>query len=194
MSANRSTQNAAHLPAGFQADHTVSLRQKRYAFAVQTIFILASLLSVGAALLFRLPLETAWPPAITILVTLLALLVYMALHELSHGVALQLMTGVRPTYALRFPFLTTGTDAYLNRRTAVIAALTPVIVWGLVLFAALTTVPQDCRLTVYILLTLNFAGSAGDFVEVYVASRQPAGALIQDDGDIVHVFVPTPRT
>lgn len=58
------------------------------------------------------------------------------------------------------------------------------------LLAALVTLPDDYRLTAYILLTLNFAGSAGDIVEVYVVSRQPAEALFQDDGNDLHVFLP----
>jgi hypothetical protein len=37
---------------------------------------------------------------------------------------------------------------------------------------------------------LNFAGSVGDCVEAYVVSRQQPDALVQDDGDKVHVFVP----
>jgi hypothetical protein len=81
-------------------------------------------------------------------------------------------------------------SAYLTRRSAVIVALAPAVLWGIVLVAALFIVPQDYRLTVYILLALNFAGSAGDFVEVYVVSRQQPDALIQDDGNKVLVFVP----
>ncbi|MFD0047135.1 DUF3267 domain-containing protein [Pseudarthrobacter scleromae] len=101
-----------------------------------------------------------------------------------------MLTRVRPTYAVRFPFLTTGNRAYLTRRTAVVVALAPCIVWGGVLLAALLTVPADYRITMYVLLALNFAGSAGDYVEVYVVSRQQPDALVQDDGDNINVFVP----
>lgn len=71
-----------------------------------------------------------------------------------------------------------------------IVAVAPAVIWGLVLLAALATLPQDYLLTAYILLALSFAGSSGDFVEVYVVSRQPSGALVQDDGNKVLVFVP----
>lgn len=58
------------------------------------------------------------------------------------------------------------------------------------LVVALLTLPPDYLLSAYILLTLNFAGSAGDFVEVYVVSRQQQDALVKDDGNQIHVFVP----
>ena len=80
--------------------------------------------------------------------------------------------------------------AYLTRRTAVIVALTPCLAWGIVLLVALLTVPADYRLTAYILLVLNFAGSAGDYLEVYVVHQQQPDALVQDNGDSVHIFVP----
>jgi hypothetical protein len=59
-----------------------------------------------------------------------------------------------------------------------------------VLVAALLTLPRDYLLTAYILLALNFAGSAGDYLEVYVVSRQQPNALVQDDGGKIRVFVP----
>jgi hypothetical protein len=114
----------------------------------------------------------------------------MAVHEATHGVVLHVLTKVRPTYAVRFPFLTTGSHVYLTRRSVAIAALSPAILWGIVLVVALFTVPAEYRLTAYILVTLNFAGSSGDYVEVVVAARQPRGALLQDDGSQIHVFVP----
>ncbi|MEO7754277.1 MAG: hypothetical protein ABIS35_12775 [Terracoccus sp.] len=55
---------------------------------------------------------------------------------------------------------------------------------------ALLVLPQDYLLTAYIVLALNVAGSAGDFVEVHVVSRQPATALIHDDGTSIRVHVP----
>lgn len=56
--------------------------------------------------------------------------------------------------------------------------------------AALFALPADYRLTAYVVLALNFAGSAGDIVEAYVVSRQQPEALVQDDGGKIHVFLP----
>lgn len=191
MSVGRYLQDAAVLPANYRAQHTVDLKKdKTLARAVQAIFVAVALIAVGAPLLFDLPLETGWAPVVTLLVTLAACLVYMAAHEATHGVTLQLLTGMRPTYTVRFPFLTTGNRAYLARRSAVIVALAPVLLWAIVLVVGLLTLPQDYRLTAYILLALNVAGSAGDFVEVHVVSRQQPDALVQDDGNKIHVFTP----
>ncbi|MGV9746399.1 DUF3267 domain-containing protein [Rhodococcus zopfii] len=183
--------STAELPPGYRIHRTVDLeKDRKFAVAVQGLFVLVALCAVAAALLLDLPLTSGWSPVVTVPVTLLMCLVYMAVHEATHGFVLQSLTEVRPSYAVRFPFLTTGSRAYLTRRNAVIAALAPSVVWGIVLFVALLTLPADYRLTAYILLALNFAGSAGDFVEVYVVARQQHDALVRDDGGKLHIFVP----
>jgi hypothetical protein len=191
MGAERSPQSIEELPASYRVHLTVDLKKdKKLATAVQGIFVLIALVAVGAALLLGLPLETGWPSWAAILVTAGACFVYMAVHEATHGVTLRLLTGVKPSYRLRFPFLITGSRAYLTRRSAAMVALAPAVLWGIVLLAALFTLPDDCRLTTYVLFVLNFAGSAGDFVEGYVVSQQQPQALVQDDGDKVNVFLP----
>lgn len=191
MSAGRGPKDTAELPLTYGAQLTVNFKKdKKLALAIQATFLLLALLAVAVALLVPLPLATSWAPVLTIAVTLAACLAYMAVHEATHGVTLQLLTKVKPTYKLHFPFLTTGNHAYLTRRSAVIVALAPSVIWGVVLLAALITLPDDYRLTAYIVLALNFVGSAGDFVEVFVVSRQPTAALLQDDGDDLHVFLP----
>ena len=137
-----SLRDTAELPRTYREHRTVDLKtDKKFAVAVQGIFVLMALVAVGAALLLELPLETSWSLILTISVTLFACLIYMAVHEATHGVVLQMLTKVKSFYAVRFPFLTTGNHAYLTRRSAVVVALAPVVIWGIVLVAALLTLP-----------------------------------------------------
>lgn len=179
------------LPTTYHRHLTVDFKKDRkFSVALQAIFLAVILIAVAVALIFDLPLASGWNPVVTTLVTLLLLLVYMAVHEATHGVALRVLTGTQPSYAVRFPFLSTSSPLYLTRGSVVIVALAPCLIWGTVLFAALLLVPEDLRLTVYILLALNFAGSAGDYLETALALRQPRQALLQDEGSCVHVFLP----
>lgn len=183
--------DAAELPDSYRRDDTIDLKKDRkLALAVQGGFVVLAALAVAVAWLANLPLQTEWNPFVAIVVTVVACLVYMIVHEATHGVMLQLLTKVKPSYRMRFPFLTTGGNAFLTPRSAIVIALAPMVVWAVVLIVALLLVPQDWRLTVYVVLALNFAGSSGDLVEVYVLSRQRRDALVQDDGDRIHVFLP----
>ncbi|AGS34827.1 integral membrane protein [Corynebacterium maris DSM 45190] len=179
------------LPTNYHRYLTVDFKKDRkFSVTLQGIFLAVILIAVTVALIFDLPLTSGWNPVVTTLATLLLLLVYMAAHEATHGVTLRLLTGTQPSYAVRFPFLATSSPLYLTRGSTVIVALAPCLIWGAVLVTALLLVPVDLRLTVYILLALNFAGSAGDYLEAVLALRQRREALLQDEGDCVHVFLP----
>lgn len=184
--------DTAELPATYVQHSSVDFKKDRkIAIIIQAIFLVVAVLAVAIALLFELPLASAWHPVITLTVTVLAGLVYMAAHEATHGVTLRLLTGARPSYRFRFPFLTTSSSLYLTRRSVVLIALVPCVLWGLMLLVALFFVPADVRLTVYIVLALNFAGSAGDYVETALALRQPPRTLLQDTADKIYIFRPT---
>ncbi|MFC5043376.1 DUF3267 domain-containing protein [Ornithinimicrobium kibberense] len=114
----------------------------------------------------------------------------MALHELTHAGLLWALTGTRPTVGVRLPYLVTGSQALLPRRTATTVALGPLVLWGLVLLGLLAVVPDEMFLTVYVLAGLNLAGSAGDLLQAWRVGRLPSAALVRDDGRRTTVHLP----
>lgn len=66
---------------------------------------------------------------VTAAVTVAAVVVYMVAHEFTHGTALWALTRVRPTYAVRLPYLSTGSQALLPRRDVVVVAVAPFALW-----------------------------------------------------------------
>lgn len=119
------------LPTNYHRHLTVDFKKDRkFSVALQAIFLAVILIAVAVALIFDLPLASGWNPVVTTLVTLLLLLVYMAVHEATHGVALRVLTGTQPSYAVRFPFLSTSSPLYLTRGSVVIVALAPCLIWG----------------------------------------------------------------
>jgi len=99
-----SLRDTTKLPSTYREHRMVDLKKdKKFAGAVQGLFVLVTLVAVGAALLLELPLETSWSSILTISVTLFACLIYMAVHEMTHGVVLQMLTKVKPSYAVRSP-------------------------------------------------------------------------------------------
>lgn len=175
-------------------DHRVAavdLEEDRGAgLLVQVGFLLVAVTMVGLALLLDLPLDSAWGGWTVALVTVLACVGYMAVHELTHGVLLWGLTGTRPTVAVRLPYLVTGSEALLTRRVAVAVALGPVVLWGLPLLGLLGVVRAELFVTVYVLVGLNLAGSVGDLLQAWRIGRLPADALVRDDGRRTTVHLP----
>lgn len=179
------------LPAGYRPHGSVDLkRDRQQLLAVQVVAVLIVAVMVGPVLLLDLLPAGSWGTWVTVAVTVAACLTYGAAHELTHGAALRLLCDARPTVAVRFPYLVTGSPAYLGRRSFAAVALAPSVVWGVVLLVLLVVVPAPWALTVFVVAVLNFAGSSGDYIQAYAAARLPPEALIQDDGRTTTVFLP----
>ncbi|MGJ7441738.1 DUF3267 domain-containing protein [Aquipuribacter sp. MA13-6] len=191
MKAPHVTVRPAVPPSGYRLHRSLDLRRGRAAVATQAVFLLVVGVMVGVAAVADLSFATGWGTAMTWVVTLVACGVYMVLHELTHGAALRLLSDSGPSFAVRFPYLSTGSDAYLSRSTYIRVALAPAVVWGLVLLVAILLAPADWFLTLYVLTVLNLAGSAGDVVLVRAVLGVPQDALVRDDGRRTTVWVTT---
>jgi hypothetical protein len=185
------TRNTNNLPAGYDARTTVDLKADvKIAAAIQVGFVVIALVLVGSAYILGFPLSSGLSTWATIVLTVAACLFYMVAHELTHAGLLWFFTRLRPAIALRFPYLIVGGQGYLNRRTFLIVALAPVVIWGLVLVTLLETLPQQFHLSLYIVTVLNFAGSSGDYFQAYAIAKLPPTALVQDNGRVTTVYLP----
>lgn len=177
---------------GYRLHSMLDLKEdRRAATTIQAAFALTVVAMVLAAWVLELPLDSTLNVGVTTALTVGACLAYMALHELTHALALWVLTRERPTVAVRLPYLVTGSEALLTRGTAVIVALTPVVLHTSALLGLLATLPSDYFLTTYVVLGLNLAGSAGDVLQARAFLRLPSAALIRDDGQTTSVFLPT---
>ncbi len=180
--------NVPSLPPNYTLQSSYDLKSPQLNWIIQLIFLVIAGIMVGAAFLF------AWIPAsslhglVVAAITIGLVLVYMSLHELTHGVVLSLLSKTPFRYAFRFPFLTTGSTSYYNKKSFILVCLVPSVLWGIVLGVLFTVVPSDYRLSLYIVLGLNVAGSAGDYLQVFLAFKTRPKGLIQDDGSITRIY------
>ncbi len=178
-------------PDSYRLQSTLDLKEnKRAATTISVGFALAVAAMIVLALVLDLPFESAMSTGVSTAVTVAACVLYMIVHELTHAVALWWLGQSRPTVAVRLPYLTTGSQALLTRRKAVVVALAPLVLYTLVLLDLLRTLPSDFFLTVYVVLVLNVAGSAGDVVQAHAILRLPHAALVRDDGSETTVYLP----
>ncbi|MHA2787570.1 DUF3267 domain-containing protein [Corynebacterium sp. S7] len=177
------------LPANYVLDSSINI-QKDDKTKIQGGFIAIALVAFAIALLFDLPINSGWNTALVVVVTIIAVLIYLALHEATHGIVAKWLTKTPSSYSFSFPFLRTSNAGFLSRKDLAVVALAPVVLWGIVLLMALLFVPEDFRMTFYILLALNFAGSSGDYIEASTALKQPKSALMRDNGNELEVYLP----
>ena len=112
----------------------------------------------------------------------LALILYIPLHELVHGIAMFALSGVKPTYGLKLPYAYAGSTVWFDKKSHIITALAPVVLWGIVLQYAIARLPQAWFWPLWIIQISNLSGSAGDLYTVWALARMKGDLLIQDTG------------
>lgn len=183
--------NTNVLPPRYGVHTTVDLKaDRKVAAAIQVVFVAIAVVSVGLALILGFPLSGGFGTWVNFAVMVIACLLYMVIHELTHAGFLYLFSRTRPAFALRIPYLVVGGRGYLNTRSFIVVALAPVVVWGVILVILQVTLPAQFFFSVYIVTILNFAGSAGDYFQAYAVAKLPPIALIQDDGTATTVYLP----
>ena len=128
----------------------------------------------------------AWPATAGMYVA------YILLHELTHGVLMHALSGVKPKYGLKLPYAYAGSHVYFDKKSHNLIALAPLVVWGVVLFALERTMPAGWLWLFYMIQISNVSGSVGDMYCVLHLRKLPGDILIQDTGTRMRIFAPRP--
>lgn len=118
---------------------------------------------------------------------------YILLHELTHGVLMHALSGVKPTYGLKLPYAYAGSRAFFDKRSHGLIALAPLAVWGAALFALERTLPEGWFWILYSVQIANVSGSVGDVYCVLHLHRLPKNIVVQDTGTRMRILAPRPE-
>jgi len=117
-------------------------------------------------------------------------LLYMVLHELTHGVCMKHYSGAPVKYGFTGVYAYAGSEAYFDRRSYFVIALAPIVVLGIVLAVINALVPESWFWVVYFIQIGNLSGAAGDLYVTARFRKHPETVLIQDSGVAMSVYVP----
>lgn len=114
--------------------------------------------------------------------------VYVILHEFTHGLAMKISGGMRVKYGFTGLYAYAGSEKdYFPKWRYIFIALAPVVLWGII-FAVLETAFPALGWSIYFLQMINVSGAAGD---LYVTCRMlmmPGSVLVMDTGVNMTVF------
>ena len=180
------------LPEGYREAKTVDAQNKKLGLLLN-LAALAPLLLIGGAVFFILGptriLESAAEAEnffLHLLVFMGAMIAYIILHELVHGVIYKALTGRKLKFGLTLTVAYCGVpDIYVYRRTALLALAGPLVVFIPVfaLPAFLLPLPADQMLAAR-LLGLHLRGCSGDLYDLwlYALRFKAPETLMRDTG------------
>ena len=183
--------NYRHLPKGYRYAGTLDFMRSRKQMKV-VVYLSVALIVVPALIgLLVAPVGPGWRLLCSRwygwFLLAAALILYIPLHELTHGVVMFALSGVKPAYGLKLPYAYAGSTVWFDRKSHVITALAPVAVWGVALQVAIALLPGEWFWPIWIVQISNLSGSAGDLYTAWALIRMEGDLLIQDTG--VHMRI-----
>ena len=119
---------------------------------------------------------------------LLGCILYIILHEITHLIFMKIFSKEKINISIKFPTISVGSNAEYSKKQFSIIALAPVIILGIILILLILFSSKDYTFLWSILLTLNFAGSGGDFLQFLKISKYPTNTYFQDTSNETIVF------
>ncbi len=121
-------------------------------------------------------------------VLLVAMILYLILHEAVHGVAMKICGTKKVKYGFTGLYAYAGSDDFYDKKSYIFIALAPVVLWGIVLLVINLFVPKNWFWVVYFIQIFNISGAAGDFYVTAKFSKMPKDILISDSGVGMKVY------
>ena len=174
------------LPEAYREIMRVDLQKnKKQALIVNVVALVIAVLMV-VPMVFVVPFDLYSGDVGEILlrcaVLMVAMLVYLLLHELVHGITMKYYGCQKVNYGFTLMYAYAGCDDYFPKKSYIVIALAPVVLWGVVLAVINALVPEGWFWLVYIVQIMNLSGAAGDLYVAWLFSRLPADILVRDTG------------
>ncbi|MBR0447644.1 MAG: DUF3267 domain-containing protein [Clostridia bacterium] len=177
------------LPSGYREIDSIDLQKnKKLSLLVNGVALLIALV-MAIPMHFVVPMTTLFDMSqgygayfLRFGVLMAAIVVYMVLHELVHGITMKMCGTKKIKYGFTGVYAFAGSNDYYDKRSYIVIALAPIVVWGVVLLVLNLLVPVQWFWIVYWVQVSNISGAAGDLYVTYRFSRLPQDILVQDYG------------
>ena len=188
--------NCKTLPKGYRYAGTMDFtRNRKQIAAVFKMALALVLIPMVLGIFWRMNRFRSTPPELPFSQTwyvwpamLGMLIVYIPLHELTHGAVMYALSGVMPSFGLKLPYAYCGSTVWFDRRSHILTALAPVILWGIVLQILIAVLPREWFWPLWITQISNLSGSAGDIYCVWYLKHMAGDLLIQDTGTRMRIM------
>lgn len=177
------------LPAGYREIYSVNLQKnKKIAIVLNVIALIIAAVMIVPMNAF-VPISSLFSMEngiinylIRFFVFIASMIAYICLHELIHGITMKAFGTKQVKYGFTGLYAFAGSEDYYDKKSYIIIALAPVVVFLFVLAVINVLVPLEWFWVVYFLQILNVSGAAGDLFVTFKFSQMPKDILVQDSG------------
>ena len=122
-------------------------------------------------------------------VVLLAYILYMVLHELTHAAVMKAVGAGKVVFGFTGLYAFAGSkEDFFDKISYRCIALAPLVVWGIIFAVLSLIVPREWFWIVWFLQAGNIGGAAGDVYVTAALWRKPSSILVKDTGVDMTVY------
>ena len=120
--------------------------------------------------------------------------VYIILHEFTHGMAMKHFCGKQVKYGFTGLYAFAGSEQdYFDRYSYLRITLAPIVIWGII-FLILNILIPSWFWVIYFWQIGNVSGAAGDLYVATLTSKMPETLRVRDTGVSMTMYLPQAET
>ncbi len=172
------------LPEGYREKYSIDLQKDKKLALLVNIIALAIGIVMGVSMHFFHPIGTLFSMdggfgryALRFGALLVGAVLYIVLHELIHAATMHAFGTKKVKFGFTGMYAFAGSDDYYSKVPYLVIALSPVVVFAVLLGVLQFFVAEDFFWVVWLIQITNISGAAGDF---YVTAR-----FLRLEGDVL---------
>ena len=176
------------LPEGYKESIVIDAKDKKTGIIlnVGALLIMAIVAFITINLKFiRLNFDIDYKFFLAMIIGFVGFIIYIVIHELTHGVAYKLLTKEKLTFGLSWSCAYCGVpNVFVKRNAAVIACLAPFVIYNILFIILICVLPSNIiTFAIVIIFAYHNGGCIGDlYLSLLLLVKYDKNTLIKDTG------------
>lgn len=182
------------LPENYKLDKTIDMKKMStniFLNVLNILFVIISLLILIPLKFKEIKIDNLIELSIVMFIALIGFIIYIVLHELTHGLFYKIFTKQKLTFGVSLTYAYCGVpNIYVRKKEAIIACLSPLIIFSIIFLTLIFILPPNyINLSIIILFSFHFGGCSGDiYLSLILLTKYDKDTYIKDTGPTQYIY------
>lgn len=182
------------LPENYKLDKTIDMKKMStniFLNVLNILFVIISFLILIPLKFKEIKIDNLVELSIVMFIALIGFIIYIVLHELTHGLFYKIFTKQKLTFGVSLTYAYCGVpNIYVRKKEAIIACLSPLIIFSIIFLTLIFILPPNyINLSIIILFSFHFGGCSGDiFLSLILLTKYKKDTYIKDTGPTQYIY------
>ena len=182
------------LPENYKLDKTIDMKKMStniFLNVLNILFVIISLLILIPLKFKEIKIDNLIELSIVMFIALIGFIIYIVLHELTHGLFYKIFTKQKLTFGVSLTYAYCGVpNIYVRKKEAIIACLSPLVIFSIIFLTLIFILPPNyINLSIIILFSFHFGGCSGDiFLSLILLTKYDKDTYIKDTGPTQYIY------